>query len=114
MLSPSVAREVNRLADELVRLIAASDQPDKPLILSALFAAVSQKVDQSSPISSPGDGVGDPMRAKVPVPAQIVEQAQRQFNEEEVVTGLREIRESGGLSLNDFYHELEKLTEPRE
>jgi hypothetical protein len=37
-----------------------------------------------------------------------LEWAQRQFSEEEIIAGLREIRETGGLELRDFIHELEQ------
>src|SRR4051794_22435896 len=82
VLPPSVAREVDRLADELAGLIVASGQSDQMRLLSILLAAVSDKVGRMSP--PPDHGAGDPLRTKVPVPAQVVEQAQRQFNEEEV------------------------------
>lgn len=51
-------------------------------------------------------------RAAQPPPSQIppdlLEWARRQFNEEEIVAGLHEIKETGGLELRDFIHELEQ------
>ncbi len=48
------------------------------------------------------------------VPQDILDWARGQFNEEEFVAGLREIRETGGLELKDFIHELEQEAAPRE
>jgi hypothetical protein len=43
-----------------------------------------------------------------------MEWARQQFSEEEFVAGLREIRESGGLELQDFIRELEQEDAPRD
>ncbi len=48
------------------------------------------------------------------VPQEILDWARGQFDEEEFVAGLREIRETGGLELKDFIHELEQEAAPRE
>ena len=48
------------------------------------------------------------------IPQEILDWARCQFNEEEFVAGLREIRETGGLELKDFIDELEKAAAPRE
>jgi hypothetical protein len=39
---------------------------------------------------------------------KLLEWARKQLNEEEIVAGLREIRQTGGLELQDFLHELEQ------
>jgi len=43
-----------------------------------------------------------------------MEWARRQFSEEEIVAGLREIRQTGGLELRDFVQELEEAAAPDE
>lgn len=93
VLPAPVAREVNRLAGELASLVA-TERADRDAILSIVHAAVSEQVDR--------------LFTRVPVPPAVVEQARRQFDEAEVAAGLREIRESGGLALADFYDELER------
>jgi len=40
---------------------------------------------------------------------ELLEWALQQINEEEIVTGIREIRETGGLQFNDFIKELEAI-----
>ena len=42
-----------------------------------------------------------------PLPPDVLERARQQFSEEEIASGVREIRETGGLSLADFYQELD-------
>lgn len=42
------------------------------------------------------------------VTPEILAWARQQFTEEEIVAGLRDIRETGGLELGDFIHELEE------
>jgi hypothetical protein len=41
-----------------------------------------------------------------PVPAEVVEEALLEIDEEEIARGIREIRETGGYQLRDFYAEL--------
>ena len=43
------------------------------------------------------------------LPAEVLEWARKRFTEEEIAAGLREIRETGGLKLDDFLHELEEV-----
>lgn len=45
---------------------------------------------------------------------EVMEWARNQFTEEEIVAGLREIRATGGLELQDFIHELEQAMGRRE
>jgi hypothetical protein len=62
-----------------------------------------------SPHTLPGK---EPQRT--PITPEIIEWARQQLNEEETVAGLREIRETGGLELDDFIQELEQEATPRE
>jgi hypothetical protein len=43
-----------------------------------------------------------------PIEPEILEWALQQFNEEETVAGMREIRKTGGLELSDFLPDLER------
>ncbi len=56
--------------------------------------------------------MGDETNGKIP--QEILDWARSDFNEEEFVAGLREIRETGGLELKDFIHELEQEASTRE
>ncbi|OWK43125.1 hypothetical protein [Fimbriiglobus ruber] len=53
-------------------------------------------------------------QTKTPVPSDVVEQALRDFDEKETLEGIRQIQETGGLALSDFYEELEQLVRPSE
>jgi len=48
------------------------------------------------------------------LPAEFLEWARSQTNEEEIIAGMREIEETGGLELKDFIHELEQDAATRE
>jgi hypothetical protein len=43
---------------------------------------------------------------------ELLKWAQEDISEEEVIAGLREIRQTGGLQLSDFLHELEAAIRP--
>lgn len=57
-------------------------------------------------------------QGKVPadgkLPPELREWARQLFTDEEILAGLQEIRETGGLELKDFIHELEEIVERRE
>jgi hypothetical protein len=73
--------------------------------------------DPESPVpatpDTPPPGGDEYPRSGKPTPA-ILEWAKRQFTEEEAVAGLREIRETGGVELRDFVHELDQPAAPDE
>jgi hypothetical protein len=45
---------------------------------------------------------------------EVLEWARQGINEEEISAALREIRETGGLTLDQFIHEIEELALPKE
>ncbi len=45
---------------------------------------------------------------------ELLEWAIRQFNDEETLAGIEEIRQTGGLKFEDFIHELEAIVAPHE
>jgi hypothetical protein len=42
---------------------------------------------------------------------EFMEWARQQYSEEEILAGIREIEETGGLELKDFIHELEQIVD---
>jgi len=48
-------------------------------------------------------------RERTRLTPELLEWARQQFTEEEIVAGLRELREKGGLELRDFLHGLEQI-----
>jgi hypothetical protein len=49
-----------------------------------------------------------------PLSAELLEWARQQFDEEETTAGIREIRETGGLALDEFFDGLQEAAIPRE
>lgn len=66
-----------------------------------------------TPPNDPSD-IGAPPGAPkpIPVPPEVIAEAIRTFDAKEVAEALREVREGGGLRLEDFLPELEKLVPP--
>jgi hypothetical protein len=48
------------------------------------------------------------------VTPELLAWARQKFSEDEIAAGIREIRETGGLALADFYHELADPTDAHE
>ncbi len=46
---------------------------------------------------------------RIPLTPELRQWALQQFTEEEILAGLRELREHGGLELRDFLPELERI-----
>jgi uncharacterized protein (UPF0276 family) len=57
----------------------------------------------------PGTPEYENLFKKVPIPPEILEWAQNNINEEEILAEMREIQETGGLKFSDFEKELEAL-----
>jgi len=49
-----------------------------------------------------------PARRSVPLTPDILEWARQQFSEEEIVAGIQEVRQTGGVELSAFIHQLEE------
>jgi hypothetical protein len=63
------------------------------------------------PEGAPGDGTAPHSGKLTP---ELLEWARKQFSEEEILAGLREIQQTGGLELRDFIQELEQEAARRE
>jgi RNA recognition motif-containing protein len=48
------------------------------------------------------------------LPPEFLEWARQQYTEEEILAGVREVRESGGLELKDFIHEIDDILSPND
>jgi hypothetical protein len=66
----------------------------------------------AEPSPSPVDAA-DPLGRKL-LTADLLEWARRQFTEEQIVAGIREIRATGGLKFDDFLSDLEQAARPNE
>src|SRR2546425_4146099 len=124
----TVAKRVHDLGTELEGLanLRAEDALDIHKRIQSLVSEISLEgretinmLDYSRQImrgplgtnGGPGDKTpgreGQPTRSAELTP-EILEWARQRFTDEEVLAGLREIRQTGGLELGDFIHELEQ------
>jgi hypothetical protein len=71
--------------------------------------------DASAPMGQVGDSAPLPSQIqREEISPEILQWARQQFTEEEILAGLHELRETGGLELRDFIHELEEIANRRE
>ncbi len=115
--SREVSQKVDRLCGSLAILLTRCDPSARDKLLTSFTETMVRLLDQLNATALAALG-GDPADAgpevKSPIeqettklPAPVLEWARKQFNEEEFVEGLREIRAIGGLKLSDFIPELE-------
>jgi len=107
------AGEMNRLVGEIATQLACLDAPAAAEALSSLTERVAERYDEMRGGGAPGDpsDVGAPPGAPrpIPVPPDVLAAALRDFDEAEVLAGIREIRAGGGRKLEDFLPELQRL-----
>jgi hypothetical protein len=119
-------QELNKLAQQLATLVAtAARTPSESQALLDQFMhrtlASLQEIEAAAKESFAAGGATRESGPTTPIsPAQnnsasagkptpeIMEWVRQQINEEDIVAGLHEIRETGGLELRDFIDELEK------
>ena len=106
------AGEMNRLAGEIAAQLAGLDAPAAAEALSSLTERVAEQYEEMRSGGASGDpsDVGAPPGAPrpIPVPPDVLATALREFNEAEVLEGIREIRNGGGRRLEDFLPELQR------
>ena len=109
--SPILRMKLRRLSEELDLVLIHSDSGAKSEILSKLSAEVLEHIGELDAATHDLDSRGEIMNANPfseAIPTEILDWATQQLDEEEAAAGIREIRETGGLELNDFLHELEQ------
>jgi hypothetical protein len=134
--TPQNQEEMSRALDEacrnLARALAACSPAARRDFLAAIASRVEAFVDEinaraqqvsSSPVPPSSVGTGPnglpPLGPAdgfpvIKLPPEVLEWERQQVNEEEIVAGLREIEQTGGLELRDFLHELEQAAGPDE
>lgn len=135
-----ISDDLNRLGGEIAVLLASHDTRTAAEALSALSERIAQRYDEirraaqeptkqtrgedTSTNNSPEtprcedssivSEFPDIFRP-IPVPPEVLDEANRTFNEEEIAEAIREIRRSGGLKFEDVIHKLDALpSEPHE
>ncbi len=113
-LSEALDAACLRLANLLGACDSALRQDLLALIPPRILALLGRKDALEVPPANGKNGAPSPEPMPGPPPMkltpELLEWARRQFSEEEIVAGLREVRETGGLELRDFIHELEQAS----
>lgn len=97
----TVSAELDRLAGEIARLLSSLEPTTAVEAFSALCERVAREYDQSRTVTD------DPQ--PVPVPPEMVELANRTFNEVEILEAVRELQVGGGRTFEEAIAELEAL-----
>jgi hypothetical protein len=100
-LSSPLGQKLRGLSEDLDLILGGSDEASRTEIVTKLYAEIFRHVRELEAAQ-----FGAPLSE--PLPPEILEWARREFNEEQVVAGIREIEEKGGFQLGDFIHELEQ------
>lgn len=105
------ATTINRLDDfcaALASTLAPCLPDERKALLDAFQLNIAAHLQQLDNSARPKETNGFPYEK---VPPEVRAWALEQFSEEEIVAGLREVRETGGLELSDFIHELEQIAD---
>src|SRR5438128_2200613 len=112
-LPPAVESELSRIAERMATLLEAVPPREALSALLAFSTKISLHLEQSKsrPRNDDPSDVGAPQDAPKPVavPPEVIAEANRTFDENEIVETIREIRAGGGSKLEDFLPELEKF-----
>jgi hypothetical protein len=96
-VSADAVNEASRIAASFAALLSGLPSPQTAAIVQFILAETFQQTKGFNPGEYP---MVDP---------RIIEWSIRTFDAQEAAANLREIRETGGLSLADFYSDLEQL-----
>ncbi|HJZ92538.1 MAG TPA: hypothetical protein VKE40_16805 [Gemmataceae bacterium] len=125
---------MDRACDVIAAMLAAHTSTQAVELLPWIYVRIAHRFQQihkaarnnrtatgTDSVRSSGENGGVPgtdvtltsMGAHQPIPPTpaIREWAKQQFGEEEALAGLREILETGGQELRDFFHELERTAD---
>ncbi len=112
-LSPALKNRLRTLSDELGLVLNNSESAAKSEILTRVCAEVITHIGDLE--SAMGASKLPPIPSelgftRVPIDPEILEWARQNIDEEEIMAGIREIEETGGVQLEDFIEELKKAT----
>jgi hypothetical protein len=104
-----VSRGMDATCTTLANLLAVCRPPVRQDLLAQFLSqtlTILGAMDGAAQEALAGAGTPSP-RPELPTP-EVVEWARQQYTEEDIVAGLREVRETGGRELRDFLGELEQ------
>lgn len=100
----AVSQELQRICDQLAALVSMCDNPQE--VLAWFNAALLSSLDEQSKEALTSSNGSLPK-----LTPELLAWARRQFTDEEFAAGLRDIRETGGVELSEFIHDLEQETD---
>jgi len=117
-VAASIAISTASLAGSLAEILATRSRQDAEALLTLFVRTVAAEIEainRATPLlPNSTDATTPPVSEKQPVnppvPPEVVRQALLDFDEKETVEAIRQLRATGGLVLQDFYADLEKLT----
>ena len=112
-----ISPEAERLGVDLGRFLSTVPVAERGSALAHVLTKAFDSVLQPSPDSVPDEllaGFQDNFPAKQVFPPAFLEWARKHVNLEEVMAEYREIQETGGLTLDEYLPELEKLAKSHE
>jgi hypothetical protein len=122
-LSPPLQQRLRNLSEDLDLILSTSDAATRTDILAKLCTEVLNHLTDLQAAHEASSGTPEVREPSLPeaqdnrsedIQPEILEWARQQLNEEEILAGLREIRETGGLELADFLPDLEREATPHE
>jgi hypothetical protein len=102
--SPPLSDELNRLAEQIASQLACLETTTAAGALSALNERVVQQYAELRKAAESTD-----IFRPIPVPPEVIEEANRTFDEQEILEGIREIRRTGGRKFEEIIQILETL-----
>jgi hypothetical protein len=100
----SVEEELQALAKKVSTLLGSISPQDAESMLLFLTAQIARNLNHINLAALE-------LLKPVPVPPELVAEANRTFNEKEVMEEVHEVRSGRGFKLEDFLPELEKLAD---
>lgn len=100
-----LAKKADAVTAELAALLAALDEGAREAAMEMFVEEVADR------LGAPAAGGKGPAGELSP---ELLDGARRTFNEAEFLAGVREVEQTGGLTLEDFIEELERRATPRE
>lgn len=133
-VAEAITKTTSRLANELAGVLGTISSKEQTTLLLLINQTMLEEIESRNKklerrrLSEMKDesalshqlnissGLGEKLKITDPdllptceVPSEVLELAKREFNDQETTAEIRRIRESGGLSFNDFFEELERL-----
>ena len=103
----AISQQTELLATEFAHVLSALPPRETDATMGQFWLSVVSKLQAINPDSDLH--FWSTIHQKVPVPAEVIQRAIREFDEKETVEEFNRTRETGGFCFDDFYGDLERL-----